>query len=65
VNRDVYDTLNQARAKLFNMRVSHDMSLVSDDFKSEIDVIAMAVDDGLDELDRLNSQMKLRGGNKK
>lgn len=54
MNQNVYDTLTQARATLFDMQVSY----LGKEIKAELDVVAMAVDDGLDELDRLAGQIK-------
>ena len=59
MNQDVYENLNQARQKLFDMQTSHNMKLVDASFRLELDVVAMAVDDGMEELERLAAQIRL------
>ncbi len=54
MNQNVYDTLNSAREKLFDMQTSH----IGADYKAELDVVAMALDEGMDELDRLAAWIK-------
>jgi len=58
MNQNVYETLTQARSTLFDMQTSHTMAIVGPEFRLELDGIAMAVDDALDELDRLTTQIK-------
>ena len=61
MNQNVYDTLTQARQKLFDLQTSY----LGKELKEDLDVVAMAVDDGLDELDRLAAQIKrLESGGK-
>lgn len=53
----IYDNLNDARKRLFEMQ-----AVATDDVvRLELDIVAMAVDDGLDELDRLGKQIKEMG----
>lgn len=56
MNRNIYDNLNSARQKLFDIQTSY--AAKDDVLRLELDIVAMAVDDGLDELDRLNKQIK-------
>jgi len=61
MNQNVYDTLTEARKTLFDMQTSH----IGAEYKAELDVVAMAIDDSLDELDRLAAQIKrLESGGK-
>ena len=61
MNPNVYDNLNEARQRLFDLQISY----FGKKIKAELDVVAMAVDDGLDELDRLAAQIKrLESGGK-
>lgn len=61
MNQNVYDALTQARQKLFDMQASY----LGKEIKEDLDVVAMAVDDGLGELDRLAARIKrLESGGK-
>ena len=57
MNQNVYNTLNSAREKLFDMQTSRTM-VAGPAFRVELDLVAMAVDDALNELDRLRSDNK-------
>ena len=61
MNQSVYDNLNEARARIFDMQTSH----IGSEYKTELDVVAMALDDGMDELDRLDGEIRrLESGGK-
>lgn len=55
----IYDNLNDARKKLFDMQTGY--AAKDDVLRLELDIIAMAIDDALDELDRLGKQIKEMG----
>lgn len=61
MNKDVYNNLNLARQKLFDLQTSY----LGKEFKGDLDVVAMAVDEGLDELDRLGKRIKELKGERK
>ena len=54
MNQNVYNTLNHARQLLFDLQASH----IGKEIKAELDVVAMALDDGMDCLDRLGRRIK-------
>ncbi len=63
MNQNVYETLNEARKKLFDIQTSY--AAKDDVLRLELDIVAMAVDDSLDELDRLGKRIReLESGGK-
>ena len=61
MNPNVYDNLNEARQRLFDLQISY----FGKKIKAELDVVGMALDDCMDELDRLDGEIKrLESGGK-
>lgn len=54
MNKEVYDNLDTARILLLDMQISH----IGSGHSEELGAIVTAVDDALDELDRLGKMIK-------